>query len=555
MRKILITSALPYANGPLHLGHIMSTYLPADTYARFCRMKGYDAVYVCATDEHGTPIELNAAKAGQPPEEFVKVWRKKHADDFAKAGIRFDEFYHTHSPESEELANLFFKEHTAKGVIYKKTVLQTFCPKCVRFLPDRYVRGVCPHCQAPEQYGDGCEKCGKVYQTTQLTSPKCAICGTTPVQKDTEHYFFKLHHFEEFLKKWFAENKHLQPDVTNYLKNWIEGGLQDWDITRDGPYFGIKIPGEKDKYFYVWYDAPIGYIASSKHFFDTHGKSWESYWKNEKCELVHFIGKDIIYHHFLFWPAMLQSAGFSLPLRIPTRGHATLQGQKMSKSRGTLIGLEEFLAKYPADYLRYYFTAITPASTGDADFSWKEFQSKINNELVDSYGNFCYRVLSFAKTKFGGIVPQPGPQTSADSEFSKKLDQFPRTVEGELEEIRLKEALEKIMLFSAECNKYFNDRAPWKLVKEGKNAEAGTVIYNGVKAAYSLALHMYPFLPFSSMAVFKQLGVPEGAKTKWGDVSTLKPGQKLGEPSIPFAKLEDEAIEREIREVEEKNRA
>ncbi len=541
MRKILITSALPYANGPIHLGHMMSTYLPADVYSRFCKMKGYQALYVCATDEHGTPIEINAAKAGKAPKDFVAEWHEKHKASFANAGIAFDEFYHTHSPENEELAVQFFHEHEKKGLIYKKPILQAYCEHCARFLPDRYVKGECPHCGAADQYGDGCEKCGKVYLTTQLNRPKCAICSSTPIQKETLHYFFKLHACTESLRKWFDENKKLQAEVTNYLKTWMESGLQDWDITRDGPYFGINIPGEKDKYFYVWYDAPIGYASSTKHYCGSRGLDWKTYWQSPDCELVHFIGKDIVYHHYLFWPSMLSNAGLSTPMRIPTRGHLTLEGAKMSKSRGTLITLDEFLAEFPADYLRYYLCAVTPANQGDADFAWTEFQSKVNNELVNSVGNFWYRVLSFITTKASATIPAPSESAKEDDEFAKKTDSAAHAVDAALEAVDMKTGLEHAMMFAAECNKYFNDRAPWSLIKNGKLAQAETVMHHSARAAYALALILHPFLPHSTQETFNQLSLGSAPK-KWNDLSAFKPGLKVVGAKIPFAKIEDEKI-------------
>ncbi|MFQ5406140.1 MAG: methionine--tRNA ligase [Candidatus Micrarchaeia archaeon] len=548
--KILITSALPYANGPLHLGHVMSTYLPADTYARYCRLKGKDALYVCATDEHGTPIEINAKKAGKNPKDFTNQWHEKQAQDFANLGISFDEFYKTHSSENEELSKKFFEEHSKKDVVYKKKILQTYCENCKRFLPDRYIRGTCPHCKAVEQYGDGCEKCGKVYHNTDLENAKCAECGSTPVQKETEHWFFKLSSFSKFLTKWFSENKNLQSDVTNYLKNWIGKGLEDWDITRDGPYFGIKIPNEENKYFYVWYDAPIGYISSTKHYCKANDLNWEDYWKKD-AQILHFIGKDIMYHHFLFWPAMLQSAGISLPTKIPTRGHMTLQGEKMSKSRGRFILLSDFLSKYKPDYLRYYFTAITPTSISDADFSWTEFQSKVNNELVDSFGNYAFRVLSFLKTKYDSTIPKAFELTDEDKAFEDKINKLPTTLEKEFDEVKLKEALEKAMLFVGDCNKYFNDRAPWKLLKENKKTQADTTLHLSLKALHLLAVHLYPILPFSCEELLKQLNLPKSANQKWGELKELKEGEKLNEPKILFHKIEDEQIQKETEKLKE----
>ena len=325
----------------LHLA--LARHLPADAHALLpC---GY-TLFVCATDEHGTPIEIKAEKEGIKPQEFVKFFREKHAHDFKRSGIEFDEFYNTDSPENTQYAHEFFLKLKDKNLIYEKKILQTYCPKCKRVLPDRYVRGECPHCATLDQYGDSCESCGRTYNPVDLKNPKCSIRATTPTQQESMHFFFKLSACSDFCKKFLTENKKLPSDVVNYLMNWMEKGLEDWDITRDGPYFGIPIPDSKNKFFYVWFDAPIGYVSSTAHYAAKHGKTANEYWKSN-AEIVHFIGKDIQYFHFLFWPAMLHYAGFNIPSRIPTRGYLNIEGNKMSKSRGTFITLEEALLKYP----------------------------------------------------------------------------------------------------------------------------------------------------------------------------------------------------------------
>ncbi len=539
-RKILITAALPYANGPLHTGHPRSTYLPADIYARYCRLRGFDSVFVCATDEHGTPIEVKAEQEKTSPEEFVKIYRKRHLEDFTAMGIVFDNFYHTHSEENIKLAEEFFKASQAKGHIFKKKVEQTFCEKCKRFLPDRFVRGECPFCGAHDQYGDSCEKCGKAYHTGNLKNPYCVVCHSKPVRKEVEHYFFRLSAFKDFLAKYFSENKKLPPDVTNYLKTWLDD-LQDWDITRDGPYFGIRIPGEENKFFYVWWDAPIGYVASTMNWAAREGKSWEAYWKNTEAEIVHFIGKDIIYHHYLFWPAMLSDAGYQLPARIPARGYLNVEAEKMSKSRGIFILLKDFLEKYEPDFLRYYLTAITPNNVSDGNFAWKEFQSKINSELIDSYANFVFRVLSFLKNKLDSVVPEPGGLTERDEEFKRLTEELAEEVEMDYEAIEFKTVLEKIMAFAKECNRYFNDREPWKLLKE-KPGEARTVLFLSTKAILVLATVSEPILPFTTKKIIKQLGIDS---VKWGDYP-VKPGHRISEPEILYKKIEDQKIDEEL---------
>ena len=553
-RRILITSALPYANGDIHFGHVMSTYLPADVYSRYCRLRGYDALHICASDEHGTPIELAAAKAKKQPKELVLEYHERQKADFSSLGIKFDEFYHTDSPENAKVAVEFFEEHERKGMIYEKEVELTYCERDARFLPDRFLRGTCPFCGAPDQYGDGCEKCGKTYAVDQLVDPRCAVCGQKPVRKKSKHLFFALSKHSGWLGKYIAE-KSFPKEVVNYLQKWVGEGLADWDITRDGPYFGIPIPGEEGKFFYVWYDAPIGYVSSTLHYCSSRGKDYADYWKDGKSEIVHFIGKDIVYFHFLFWPAMLREAGYSLPHRIAVRGHATIGGDKMSKSRGNFIGLRDFLSRYPADFLRFYYNSVTPNNSSDADFSWEEFGAKINSELVGALCNYCYRVLSFVESKFGGELPTPRPellQAGREKEFSMLVDAFPAKLSGHLEEIELKTGLEAGMAFVAECNRYFNDRAPWKLAKENPE-EAKAVMYLASKAVFAIAVHFQQFIPEYCQKVYSQLGFDGSVESqRWGDYSPFKAGQKLNNPQIVYRPIEKEVLEAEAAKLAEK---
>lgn len=538
--KILVTAALPYANGELHIGHPRSTYLPADAFVRYCRLSGKKVLFVCATDEHGTPIELKAEQQKISPQEFVKIWRTRHKEDFDKLGISFDVFYHTHSPENSELAAHFFKELDKKGLVYEKRVQQIFCAFDNRVLPDRYVKGTCPKCGGEEQYGDACEKCGAVYAPGELVNPKCAICGRRPTKKESTHFFFKLSAREEFCRDFLTKNKNLPSDVVNYLLNWVKAGLQDWDITRDGPYFGIPIPGVKDKYFYVWFDAPIGYVSSTKKYCDDNKLDWKEYWKPDSKgnspKIYHFIGKDIQYFHFLFWPAMLDGVGFCLPYAIPTRGYLNIEAQKMSKSRGSFITLKEALSKFPADYYRYYLTAITPNNLSDGNFLWSEFASKVNSELIDKYGNFVYRTLSILKRNFAGKIPAAEKKafTEEDKKFEVKLNSIAGVVGAEFEKANLKEGLEKTMEFAGECNAYFNAREPWKLLKT-EEKQAGVVLLLATKAAFALTQLLSPIVPFSSQEALKQFNCALG---EWGDYSQIKSGNSIGEPAILFKKID-----------------
>ena len=525
-KRFLITAALPYANGELHIGGLRSTYLPADVFSRYCKLRGYETLFVCATDEHGAPIEINAARAGVPPEEFVKKFRPKHRKDFFDAGVVFDSFYYTHSDEDRELSQQFFEALKAGGHIFKKKVMQTYCPKCNRVLPDRYVKGVCPNCGTHDQYGDYCEKCGKTYTTDDLVTPYCAICNGVPEKQEVEHFFFKLSAFKPFFEKWFSENKDLQQDVVHYLRNWL-ADLQDWDITRDGPYFGIPIPGAKDQYFYVWFDAPIGYIASTKAWCDSNGSDVKQWW-NEDTEIVHFIGKDIVYHHYLFWPAMLKGAKWALPKRIPARGYLNVEGEKMSKSRGTFILLSDFTRKFRPDYLRYYLTAVTPNNSSDGNFSWHEFGQRVNKELIDSYGNLVNRVLTFIYNKYDAVIPITNDFTEEDKAFEKEISVMLDETAKSYEAIELKDALEKALAFSGRANKYFNDGAPWK-----KKEHAPTVLLLSARAVYALSVALNPIIPFSTQNVFACFGT----EPKWG--GSIAAGSKINKPELLFAKIED----------------
>ena len=536
-KRILVTSALPYANGSIHIGHLTSTYLPADIFVRYHRLKKNNVVYVCATDEHGTPIEISAKKANLKPEEFVKRYRKEHAKDFKDIGISFDIFHHTHSEENKKLAEHFFKKAQEKGSIYTKKVDLMYCPKCTRYLPDRYLKGTCPKCAAEDQYGDSCEKCGATYQTGELVDAYCAVCHAGPEKRTQEHYFFKLTQYEKQLKKWLTTNRHIQKDVKNYVLNWIKEGLKDWDITRTGPYFGFLIPGEKNKYFYVWLDAPIGYVSSTVKWAKMNKENWEDFWHDKNTDIYHFIGKDIIYFHFLFWPALLMAADFNLPTNIPTRGYLTVNRDKMSKSRGTFILLREYLNRFPGDYLRYFLTSVTSNNTTDTDFSYNEFQVKVNNDLSDTFGNFVHRTLTFTVNNFDSEIPTPGKMSKDDKLFDSKVDNLAKEVGALIEEVELKKALETIMEFARECNRYFNINQPWKTVKDNK-AKAGTTLYLSVKAVCMLSMVLEPFIPSISKEIQSTLGIKN---TAWGKIS-MKPGMKIKSPKPLVVKITDKDI-------------
>lgn len=533
MKRYLVTAALPYANGPLHLGHLRSTYYPSDIYSKFLRMLGEDVLYISATDEHGTPIIVNSEKNNKTPKEFVDYYHDYDKKMFERINVEFDAFHRSSSKENIELSQRFFNLMKQNGYIYTKEIEQLFCEKCQRPLPDRLVKGSCPYCGEKDQYGDACEVCGRVIKVDQLINPYCSTCKSTPVKKPSIHYFFRLNDFSEPLKKWLIENKNLQDDVKNYVLSWIESGLNEWDITRDLDW-GVPVPGEKNLVFYVWFDAPITYISST--IFKT--KEWENYWKSEDSQIVHFIGKDISYHHYLFWPAMLMSVndGYSLPHSIPVRGYLNLEGKKFSKSKGWYVSIEEFLEHFPSDYLRYYITILTPHSSTDADFYWKDFMLKINNELVANLGNFIYRTLSMSKKHF----PEQIPQSAVDEVMLKKISETSTKVESLVRGYKVKEALDSILALSSEFNAYLSANEPWK--KEGE--EKTKILLTSLYGVHALSVLMGPYLPNITFELRKSLGIEQKPMfTELGKSFLENKIIKLGEIKPLFSKIDPEIIE------------
>ena len=543
LEKIVVTCGLPYANGEVHLGHICSTYLPADILVRFFRLKGSEVVFVCATDDFGTPILIEAEKKGKSPEEFVAYWNQIDKKDFNGLGISFDIFYKTSSKENIKLTQHFFKELYKKGYVFKQLVWQPYCEKCKKVLPDRYVKGTCPYCGALEQYSDSCEKCGKTFQPGEVKDPHCAICGSTPTKKQSEHYFFKLSHFSNDLKTWLEQNENLQSEVKNYVLNWIKEGLRDWDITRDLSW-GVPIPLEeaKGKVLYGWFDNHLCYISTTLKYLEEKDVDGKAFWNS--ATIYHFIGKDIVYHHYLFLPAMrLGEGGFALPHFIPTRGHLLLQAQKFSKSRGWYVSLRDFLNLFPADYLRYYLTSITTYSPSDVNFAWEEFQARINNELIANIGNFIHRTLTFIWTRRNGKVPSAKTCDESDKEFKEKMTAIADNVREEIEKIELSRGLKKILEFSTFCNQYFQRKQPWT-----GGEKVDTCLYLCINAVRILCILLEPYLPFSAEDLWKQLNLKEEVHSqRWSSASKLaiKSGHVINEPRILFRKVEDAVIGRE----------
>lgn len=540
MKKAIITSALPYANGEIHLGHVASTYLPADITTRFLKQNGTEAYYFCASDDFGTPILIQSEKENKTPEEYVKVWNKRDHEDFTAFGIGFDFFYRTSSPENVAFVQQVFKKLQENGHIYEKEIIQFYCNIDKKFLPDRYVLGRCPYCKAEEQYSDLCEKCGRVPE--EIEDPKCSICKNPPTKEKTRHYFFKLTNFVSELNQWLEADSHLQRDVKKYVQNWIKEGLVDWDITRDMAW-GVPIPldSAKGQVFYGWFDNHLAYISTALKFLNDKGIDGKDFWNS--ADIYHFIGKDIVYHHYLFLPAMRIGIGneFKLPDYIPTRGHLMLQSKKISKSRNWYIGLKDFLGIYPADYLRFYLALITPYSQDDLNFDWEEFASRINSELIGNIGNFVNRALGFTQKSVQGVVPETTDFDAADTEAQEKIKNLAGELGQLMQDNSLDKALKKIIEFSAHFNQYFQKKEPWK----GGPGSANCV-YISVNAVRSLAISLYPFLPESSQRIWEQIGVSGTVSEQpWNSMSeiVIPQGHKIGTASPLFKKIESADIE------------
>ena len=549
-KKAIITSALPYSNGEIHLGHVASTYLPADVTTRFLKQNGVEAYYICASDDFGTPILIQSEKEGKTPEEYVAHWNKRDLEDFTTFDIAFDFFYKTSSQENVDFVQDVFRKLEKNGHIYENEIIQFFCEKDKKFLPDRFVKGICPYCKAEDQYSDLCEKCGRVPE--EIENPHCSICGQTPIKKSTNHYFFKLKNFSEPLLDYLSNAPYLQKDVKKYVENWIKEGLIDWDITRDISW-GVPIPidGLDNKVFYGWFDNHLAYISSSIKFLNDKGIDGKSFWND--AYIYHFIGKDIVYHHYLFLPAMRLGIEeeYKLPDYIPTRGHLTLESKKISKSRNWYIGLKDFLEIFPADYLRFYLISINPYSQDDLNFDWDEFAIKINSELIGNLGNLVNRVLGFTVKSFNGVVPGPDEFDDMDKESEKMINELVLHLSKLMEENHLDRGLKKILQFSAHFNQYFQHKEPWK-----NGPGTNSCVFLSVNAVRSLAVSIYPFMPDSSQKIWTQLGLEGNVSAQMFDqISsiTIKQGHKLGSVSPLFEKVEESVIEEQKSKLGDSN--
>ena len=532
---LIITAALPYANGDIHLGHLVE-YIQADICARFHRLQGRKAYYICGSDAHGTPIMLKAAENNETPEALTERVRENQMSDLASFGVQFDHFYSTHSAENERLVGEIYAQLCERGDIIKKTISQAYDAEADMFLPDRYVKGTCPRCGAPDQYGDNCEQCGASYGTDELIDARSVVSGQPPIMKDTQHFFFDLERHRDFLLKWLASDA-LPTTVANKLKEWFQEELRPWDISRDAPYFGFPIPGEKDKFFYVWLDAPIGYMASFEHFCQEHGLDFQRFWENNSTtDLYHFIGKDIAYFHGLFWPAILHASEHRLPTRLFVHGYLTINGQKMSKSRGHFISAKEYAAELSPTYLRYYFATKINTSADDIDFSLQDFQQRVNADLVGKYINIASRSAGFLRKHFDNTLANELHNPALFNELVAAGDE----IAAYYDNMQLAKAMRCIMALADKVNQYIDEQAPWVLAKATPiPAEVQGITSMGIHAFQLLTTYLAPVLPQLSARVCEFLQIDELC---WESRGKPRLGQRINKFKALLPRITDESI-------------
>lgn len=534
---MLVTCALPYANGSIHLGHMLE-HIQADIWVRYQRMRGHQVHFICADDAHGTPIMLKAQQLGITPEAMIAAVSKEHQTDFAGFNISFDNYHSTHSDENRELAELIYGRLQAGGKIKSRTITQLFDPEKSMFLPDRFVKGTCPKCKSPEQYGDNCDNCGATYSPTELIDPKSAVSGATPVMKDSEHFFFDLPQFETWLAGWVRGSGAIQEEMANKMQEWFESGLQQWDITRDAPYFGFEIPGAPGKYFYVWLDAPIGYMASFKNLCNKRGDiDFDSYWKKDStAELYHFIGKDIAYFHCLFWPSMLEGAGFRKPTKVNVHGYVTVNGAKMSKSKGTFIKASTYLNHLDPECLRYYYAAKLNSRIDDLDLNLDDFVARVNADVVNKLVNLASRNAGFIAKRFDGKLAA----TCAEPELYAEFANASASISDAYEAREFSRAIREIMALADKANRYVDEKAPWVLAKqEGADAELQAVCSVGINLFRVLMAYLKPVMPLLAERAEAFLG----ETLTWDGVALPLTNHQLTPFKALFARIEPAKIE------------
>jgi methionyl-tRNA synthetase len=558
-KRYTITAALPYTNGPIHIGHLAGVYVPSDIYSRYLRLQGKDVAFICGSDEHGVAISMKAKKEGITPQQVIDKYDGIIRQSFIDFGISFDNYSRTSSKIHHETASEFFRTLYEKGDFIEEVTEQLYDAKADQFLADRYVTGTCPKCDNPEAYGDQCEKCGSTLNATDLINPKSTITGETPILKETKHWFLPLDRYQDFLEKWILQDhkNDWKTNVLGQVKSWLDDGLKPRAVTRDLDW-GIDVPveGAEGKKLYVWFDAPIGYISSTKEWAAKEGKDWEPYWKDSDTKLVHFIGKDNIVFHCIIFPAMLKAEGsYILPDNVPANEFLNLEGNKLSTSKNWAVWLHEYLQDFPnqQDVLRYALTSNAP-ETKDNDFTWKDFQARNNNELVAVFGNFINRVVVLTNKYYDGIVPNPNEFTEVDEATLTELKAYPEVISSSIDRYRFREALGEMMNVARLGNKYLADEEPWKMVKENPE-RVQTQMYVALQIAAALSVLAEPFLPFTATKLENMLQ----CKLAWNDVSTksdlLPAGSKIGQAELLFSKIEDEEVQKQIDKLEATKKA
>jgi len=538
-RKIVVTSALPYANGPIHIGHLVE-YLQTDIWVRFHKACGSKCLYFCADDTHGTPIMISAKKEGISPEQLIDRVHCEHLRDFKNFHIEFDNYYSTHSEENRQFSELIYNRLGEKGSIVKRQIEQTYCPSCNMFLPDRFIRGTCPKCKAENQYGDSCDSCGAAYQPTELINPLCATCGAAPTRKSSMHYFFRLADYQKQLKDLIAAG-YTGKSVSNKLDEWFGAGLKDWDISRDGPYFGFKIPGEENKFFYVWLDAPIGYMASCKNYCDKNGLDFDTVWNSDEYELYHFIGKDIMYFHALFWPAMLTGAGFKVAKKLFVHGFLTVNGEKMSKSKGTFIKAETYANHLDPEHLRYYYASKLTDGVDDLDLNFDDFSAKINSDLVGKLANLASRSVPMLTGKLDGKL---GTIDQRGRELLSQLTSAKDAIINDYENLNFASVIRQIASLADIANKYVEQNQPWTIIKTDaeKTRIVLTVIINAVKI---LTVYLKPVLPIFAEKIEKILNI---APQSFADIDKILEEHKINEYIRLAERVEKDKVDAMLEE-------
>ena len=544
-RNILVTSALPYANGPIHMGHMVE-YLQTDIWVRFQKLRGHRCTYVCASDSHGTPIMLKARQLGVSPEELTEKISADFVRDFSDFGVEFDNYYSTHSAENEELVSEIYRRLRETGDIYTRTIEQSYDEKEGMFLPDRFVRGTCPRCKSDDQPGDACEVCGSINTPESLVDPLSVLSGTTPVKRESEHYFFKLSEYEDRLRQWMSEAK-LDKNVVAKLNEWFDAGLQDWDISRDAPYFGFKIPGTEDKYFYVWLDAPVGYLASFKNLCSRDDSlNFDDYWNADSdAEVYHFIGKDIMYFHTLFWPAVLQGAGMRAPTSVYAHGFLTVNGQKMSKSRGTFIMARTYLDNLNPEFLRYYYAAKLGPTIDDLDLNLDDFIARVNSDLVGKLINIASRCAGFISKRFDGKLADSLPDPDLFAEFANASE----GIAEHFEKREYSKAMRQIMALADKANRYIDENKPWIMIKdEERIADVQRVCTQGINMFRSLMIYLSPVIPAVAKDAREYLNTSDWC---WQDAATPLLGAELPKFKPLLTRVEPEQVQRIVEQSQE----